>query len=70
MENGYQLCISDCEMGGMRVTPLIRMFSVGGLFVGGRNRTQQEEVEPKKQGNRAGCHSGGVRYLRMLDTVN
>lgn len=54
----------------MRVTPLIRMFSVGGLFVGGRNRTQQEEVEPKKQGNRAGCHSGGVRYLRMLDTVN
>lgn len=34
------------------------------------NRTQQEEEGSKEQENRTGCgHCGGVRYLRVLDTV-
>lgn len=31
VEDGYQLCISDCKIGGLRITPLTRIFSVGGL---------------------------------------
>lgn len=31
VEDGYQLCISDYKIGGMQITPLTRILSVGGL---------------------------------------